>query len=460
MENYRLSSYSIHVPLEKFTGKQLLVHGYTGAIDEISSDITAYLQENKNALCSSDFPYSNATWEKLIARGYLTRKTKDEELRHVKKFADLMHKRDKALNMNFGFLVSYDCNFRCPYCSQAEVSMHGQSWGKEKFTKETVDEAYVAIAKLSEARRFSKSLLLYGGEPLLKFNREVVEYIVERGKALGFVFYAVTNGYDLGAYKDLLGKGQIEAIQVTLDGWRDKHDKTRTHKNGQKTFDKIVDNISMALDLGTYVGVRMNSTGDNIESIKHLAKFFQEKNLFEHDNFKFRTTPVVDYQKEAKSKESRKIKYLSRAEFCGKIGSEGMNHFDDWGIRDKLEKSILDNTPVSLNSCSCGAHIESYIFDPEQRIYACWDTVGRSEKAIGDYSGNEIRWTEEKEKWHNRNSGRIDKCSGCKYVFLCKGGCVIHALKNGGDFFSSECHNYHQMFKISANRAYESVFLK
>lgn len=120
MEKYRLSSYAINVPLKRDNKKELFMHGYSGAIDIIDSAILQFLIENKNMLTLENFPFSNNTWSTLLKRGYITSKTKDEEHLYVKKMGDLIHKRDKAMHRSFGFVVSYDCNFRCPYCYEAK----------------------------------------------------------------------------------------------------------------------------------------------------------------------------------------------------------------------------------------------------------------------------------------------------------------------------------------------------
>lgn len=46
-------------------------------------------------------------------------------------------------------------------------------------------------------------------EPLLVQNRKIISYIIDRGKRLGFTFSAITNGYDLVAYEDLLSPDGI-----------------------------------------------------------------------------------------------------------------------------------------------------------------------------------------------------------------------------------------------------------
>lgn len=76
------------------------------------------------------------------------------------------------------------------------------------FTKEMVDRAYEAMLEIEPDRNKHQKITLYGGEPLLAKNREIVEYIVKRGVELGYKFDAISNGYEIQYYKDLFGEGK------------------------------------------------------------------------------------------------------------------------------------------------------------------------------------------------------------------------------------------------------------
>ena len=103
-----LSYYTIPVKLEDEENKYLLVHGYTGAIDIVDGSIWKELKDY-----SSESTLSLEVTQLLQKRGYLTTKSKDEEIEYVSKLANLFHQAQSKLHKSFGFIVSYDCNFRC-----------------------------------------------------------------------------------------------------------------------------------------------------------------------------------------------------------------------------------------------------------------------------------------------------------------------------------------------------------
>ena len=172
----RLSDYTIPIALEAEPGKTLLVHGYTGAIDVVDSELWQTLKDfpNGNNLSSEEI-------ELLGKRGYLTSKTTEEERAYVAKFAEKLHESRLKLQKNFGFVVTYDCNFRCPYCFENAISKHGTAWSKQSMTPELVDRAFEAMLEIEPRKELhKKSILLYGGEPLLRENHDIVKYIVEK----------------------------------------------------------------------------------------------------------------------------------------------------------------------------------------------------------------------------------------------------------------------------------------
>jgi uncharacterized protein len=145
LENYRLSSHTISVKLDNADGKYMLVHGYTGAMDIVNEKVVGFLNSIKT-LQNGDGQLAESTINSLKIRGYLTTKTREDEVEYVRKLANLLHKKEKVLHKNFLFLVAYDCNFRCSYCYESKVLKNSRQWSKKVFTKE--DEFFVQDLEL------------------------------------------------------------------------------------------------------------------------------------------------------------------------------------------------------------------------------------------------------------------------------------------------------------------------
>lgn len=445
----RVSSYLIDVEI-KSTGEHMLVHGYTGAIDVVSKEIAMYLHENSSQIDKEVFPFSNSTWEKLNKRGYVTSKTENEEIDTVRKMADLFHTRNKNLCKNFGFIVSYNCNFRCPYCYQSRISDFGNKWSTQTFSTSMVDNAFKAMNTIGPVHKcHNKSICLYGGEPLLSENFEIVKYIVEKGSGLGYTFSVITNGYNLEDFESLLSPDKIREMQITIDGSKETHNKTRIHENGSDTFTKIVRNIKLVLQKGVTVRIRMNCNHENISEIAELRAVFEKEGYFNYPSFSFYCALINDYLKEFKNHncDAANVNFMERKTFVNLHDEKYEYSFEDEGFTKRILDAVKKGHGYSLNSIYCGAFSSTYMFDPYGRIYACWEKVGQTDLSIGSYDANSVTYTEQLKKFHNHNVAKMPKCVTCKYVFVCKGGCPS---KN----HNHHCSNLSKIFEISVNKAY------
>lgn len=453
--NYRVSSYLIAVPLDATQGRQsMLVHGYTGALDIVDEKIASFLQ-NHRLFSEDEINFSKETFDLLLKRGYVTVKTTVQERELACRLADLLHKNAKNQAKGFVFMVTYDCNFRCPYCYEAGISGNGRHWTKKTFTKGLVDRAYEAMEDIApDSRKNYNVITLYGGEPLLKENVDIVTYIVKKGQEAGYVFNAITNGHDLDCYTEILSSGAMKHLQITLDGTKEMHDSRRYHYRTHRSFDRIMSNIGLALDSGVRVGVRFNADANNFAEIRKLERIFSEAGYSESKLFSFNTAMLND---ENKDSDRADISYVSREEFNRMYSDSGLDiPHQDYGLYSKILTAIRNKTCIRFHSVFCGVQSGSYILDPYGDIYTCWETVGKPEYVIGKYSP-ETAWNDSIRNWQDRNTGNTPKCSCCKYALLCGGGCLAKALKFGGSFSASYCDGYSDIVRLSVNRAYDSA---
>lgn len=465
MTIYRLSSYVIFTALENSGGKYMLVHGYTGAIDIAPEGMVSYLR-SPGPLSPEEAPFSAKSWEMLVARGYITSKNAEEEYDFTRRMAEAFHKRNKLFN-SFVFIPSYDCNFRCPYCVEGKMSGDGKNWSKRAFTKEMVDRAYEAMQEIAPHKEFqNKQILLYGGEPLLKENREIVTYMVEKGVEAGYRFTAITNGYDLEEFTHLLGPEKLLRLQITVDGLKEWHDQRRIHYKDGGSFDKIVANIGLALKAGVYVSVRVNTDRLNFDSIAGLKALFTERGYYEYGEL-FRMYAGFLYDSEGGSMADKAAKqengnpnnyFGSLTELDAEIRKKrpGISCPSD-RVFGNLYRAITNKQLLGFDSTGCSSQSGAYVFDPKGDIYSCLEIVGQPEYLVGNYARPEgIQWREdEREKWQGHNIATSPLCSKCKYAFMCKGGCAIRNRKMGGHD-PKHCQSFREMFKVSANKAYRA----
>ena len=452
---YKVSSYLLDAPLEATGGeKHMILHGYTGAIDIIDDKVATFLNSH-TTFSKDEIDISEDTFNLLLKRGYITDKTAPQERDLVRRLAELLHKDVKRRPSSFIFMVTYDCNFRCPYCYEGGISGNGRHWSKKTFTRELVDRAYQAMSEIAPDSKDGYNVItLYGAEPLFKENVDIVTYIIRKGHDMGYVFDAITNGYDLDCYKDVLPSGAIRHLQITLDGAREMHDSRRFHYLTHKSFDKIFQNIKLALDNNIKVGIRFNADANNFKEIKKLKHMFEEAGYSKSRLFSFNTAMLNNDNEDS---DRTDISYVSREKFNRMYVEMGLDiPHQDYGLYSKIITAIKNKTCIKFHSIFCGVQSGSYILDPYGDIYTCWETVGKTEYVLGKYTPS-IEWNDRVKNWQGRNIGNTPKCSCCKYALLCGGGCLAKALKHKGNFKASYCDGYNDIFRLSANRAYNSA---
>jgi uncharacterized protein len=481
----RTSSHTIYVDLPKEPEEMLLVHGYTGAYDKVSRLVATYLRslEPKNppkplygdwspepTIEGEVVSPSAANIELLKRRGYLTEKTISEEQESFVKMVTTLHKYASRLMPNYVLMPTYSCNLRCPYCFQDHMRTDpAYKHLLRVIQPSTIDRIFAAMPQIEALHGVTpdmsipRNITFFGGEPLLMENHASIEYIVNKALSLGSAnFSAITNGTDLEHYRDLLGQDRISALQITLDGPSYAHDKRRIYADGRGSFEKIANNISMALDLGVLVNIRINVDRLNIDRLPALAEELSTRGWTQSNLFSVGTSVVTSG--EPNSSTSVKTTFssweldLALDSMRDKYPVMKVIRRPDDNLMTNIRQIFEGRTnPLSnFSSSFCGAHNKMYVLDPFGDIYACWERTGDPKIRIGYINENcEVIFNEElKQTWRNRTVVTNPTCRQCRYSLYCGGGCASLAMSHKGKFHTNFCDGFGHRFRASAAQAY------
>lgn len=179
----------------------------------------------------------------------------------------LLEKRNKAiLPLRYFFELTHLCNLKCPYCYVGEDRV------KEELT---TDEWFNIIEQIP----FYSFITLVGGEPLIR--EDFCDILFESArKTLGKV-NVVTNGVLINdEIIDAFIESKMLLLSVSLDGWKENHDKNRGKDGIFKTIVENLDNLSdqchqrhsnLMVDIKTIV------LKDNLEDILKLYEYCTNK---------------------------------------------------------------------------------------------------------------------------------------------------------------------------------------
>lgn len=480
----RASSYTIYVNLPGDQDEVLIMHGFTGANYKVSRKVAAYVRslEDKHPhkplfgewraeapiAHSTEIP-SEDTIRLLRNQGFLTRLSVEEEEQVFCRFVNKLHEASLHRSPDYIFMPTYDCNLRCGYCYQGYLRTNPLYRHTLKtMPVEIVDRIFKGFPHIERlhgiednGRERSRAIGLFGGEPLLAINRPAVERIIHNAFAIGNAsFWAISNATELEAYEDLLSPELISSIQVTLDGPPAEHDKRRIYADGSGSFERIARNITMALDHGVKIGVRMNVDRNNLSQVPELAEVILSYRWDKYSNFGAYAAPIRKFGDNVDAATTMDSSELSQAmrDMEEEHPAMSLIQAPDVGSRSKAFRMFetAEAFAPELRESACSAHTGEYMFDAFASIYVCWEHVGDLNTRIGviGEDGHLDVNTNLLTMWQSRTVASNPVCRRCRYALHCGGGCAASALATHGTIHSNFCDGFATQFRSAIAQGY------
>lgn len=433
-----MSLYSI--PLKLDENEYLLINSRTGALDLVDEEVIKVL--------NNEIPPDDTVLTILTERGHLTELTPGEEFEEIKTLYRSYIQDHPVQNQHY-IVLTYGCNLQCPYCYLSDIHAQKES---TIIDDAHIDTLFSTIIKLDES---PYRIILYGGEPLLKKNRKVLQHILEKGHDLGYSFLVLTNGVFLNDFIDDLAPYNV-AVQVTIDGPPEIHDKRRFKKDGSPTFSDIVKGIEKALETGITCLLRTNIDADNLSVLPDVVTFYREKGWLDNPNVFMHVAPV--FRKPG-------IHYtpiIPRTTVYDTVIAQTRESPDVMKVSLDLKGAELFEQVFRKGELGpprfwyCDAQRGTFIYDPFGDIYVCTEHVGEEQARVGKYYPNLV-WNDRYDKWRERTVLTIPECRACKYTLFCGGGCGYEALARFNTLSKPVCYNYKDVFSSVVPHLYRTV---
>jgi len=451
----QVSNYEIIIPFDD-EKHYLLVNGLYVAMDVVDTAVgEAMLEGNLKALPDDERA-------RLLARGHIT-DSPETEREDLDIFAGLHRKLAAGRSLCLYILPTYNCNFRCPYCYEKHRLSAGEDWLKKAMSREMVDAVFEAVDKEKARGVRIDRIGLYGGEPLLKENIELIRYISKKAAVAAMELTVTTNGYDLDIFIDILTKYKYNKLQITLDGVREDNDSRRIYSGGGGSYEKILQNAGLALSKGIQTDIRINVGPANLERVHALPRIFEERGFFRYPKFSYYFAPTSGENYPGKD---HGVKYSDLVDMLTRNGFEkndAMMHVSQYNaVYGEIRNLIKSRKYFNPSDSFCGAESGMLLADPEGFLYTCWDFVAMDHMRVGRINTGKGKFAFNFEllKWHTRTVDRMPECAGCPYVFACRGGCASMAFENTGDLTAYYCGENREIFREAAKEACQEVYNK
>ena len=219
----------------------------------------------------------------------------------------------------------------------------------------------------------------------------------------------------------------VKMAQITLDGSRKDHDSRRFLRNGQPTYDAILDNVSKVAHL-LDISIRCNVDIHNIAGAGDLLDALEEKGL--KNKVGFYLAPVDNINDTCPSDSS-----------CFSMEAFSQEELDFYS--HAVDRGFYVDLTVCFNPAICGAVCAgSFVVDPEGYLYKCWDEIGMRERSVGTLADG-AKMKAQLVQWLNYEPSDHE-CEECFAYPSCMGGCPNHALYGGSKRCASQRYQVRQ----------------
>lgn len=321
--------------------------------------------------------------------------------------------------LNLTIAPTSDCNFKCIYC----------------FEKNTTNIDYMDNKTIENIIKFVKSksstinllsVCWYGGEPLLAIStiKMLSDSFIDLCKNFNIKYTAnmISNGYNLTQKNiDILKQCNVNNIQITIDGDKDIHNKRRPLKNGDGTFDKIINNLINLRGQNINIALRINVDNNNCNQVFDILDILYNNGL---QDFVFPYLARVFYEET----DFQSDELISLEDFFELNIKFKSTMLEKGYTKDRVQ---LYNYPVRKNGiCSCDSY-NSFVIDADGSMCKCYEDIGKKDVILGNI--NDLS-TMHLNKYYLDSilfdPTSEEKCMNCSYMPICMGGCPNIRKKN------------------------------
>lgn len=351
----------------------------------------------------------------------------DDELLREAKERYIRHPSLETLYL----LVTDSCNLACKYClincnMPKDYNHSMMTW---EIAKEAVDMYFANLEKTP----YLKTIIFYGGEPLLNFPviRKVVEYVKTQHRDQWLehqvMFTIVTNGVlideEVGAF---LAEHKDITVSVSLDGKKEVNDQKRVFRGGLGTFDLVVKGIKTLKAAGREdIAISATIDDHNISQMEDILELNQELD-FAAISFNL----LLDTEERAvdpsytRDATNRLIAYFKKAREVGLY-------------EDRMMRKVNAISSGRLHPYDCQATGSQVVCSPDGKLGICHEGLGYKKFFFGEVS-RDFKFSSHEliKEWKRRSPLTMPQCQSCPALGICGGGCAYSAFLRHGTIWA------------------------
>lgn len=257
--------------------------------------------------------------------------------------------------LSVSWALTYSCNLYCKHCYAS----------KEQLRELSLNQCLKMIEKLKKLNILDVSL--EGGEPLVRTD---FFDILKRLKKEGFSVDILTNATLINKRKaDLLSGylGDLDRIQISIDGWNIDNDKIR----GKGTYNTVINNIKQLYRIKN-ITINTVITKENINNIEYMIKDIVENTEIKKIHF----SPLMSIGKADSNMRPNSFyameKYMNiKEKYSQYVEISGTPIPDFFLLNDEKYKKYLDTRIINQIKVGCCAGRSKIYIRPDGWVTPC-----------------------------------------------------------------------------------------
>lgn len=346
------------------------------------------------------------------------------------------------------------CNLRCSYCFYYDVAQNRQEASYGFMSEETMEHV---VRNALEAAEGSCTIAFQGGEPTLiglPFYQKVIQMQKTYNKKKIPVHNAIqTNGYGLSAEWAQFFHEHHFLVGISVDGTIHTHNGYRRSPAGKDTFLDVMKTVDLFDQYKVEYNILTVVHKKTAAALDKIYRYFGKMG-FAYQQY----IPCLDPLNRPSGESEYSLSPRAYGEFLCRL-------FDLWyedykrgrivHIR-QFENYLSILLTGQAESCDMNGFCSiQNVVEANGDVYPC-DFFVLDEYRLGNLNTDsleEIRTCDAARRFIERSLKKPERCAGCRYRALCRGGCYRHRIMSetpgSVDYF---CESYRMFFDHCLDR--------
>lgn len=341
------------------------------------------------------------------------------------------------------------CNMRCDYCFYCDEAQKRETESYGRMSRETLRN--VIRKTMSNAQGYA-SYLYQGGEPTLcglDFFRAAVDFQKKYNRNGIRVYNSLqTNGYQIDEEWCRFFRQENFLIGLSVDGTGQLHDTYRHDRQGGGTYEKVMRTARLFNRYEVEYNILTVVTKDLAEQITEVYREYQKRN-WQYQQY----IVCLDPLEEKPGGKEYSLSPEVYGEFLTKLFwlwyedyKKGRQpYIREFSNYIRILQGYLPENCAMRGVCSIQNVVEA-----DGSVYPC-DFYALDAYCLGNYNTHkyaEIQESPAAADFLARSRQLSEKCLGCEFFRLCKGGCQRNRRRLPGKagYENQFCDSYRRFF--------------